>query len=307
MESRDSPRDTTLTPFVFDVPSSVSIGHAFIRASLRFCFVLWQMSYQPVAHTTAEPNLKTLRSLHLMAAIWHGCQCAALFGVVDSTFAIPIELIEHDVWNRSTHLISTLSRKVIFDLPVLFLPPIFIALAAIDHGVTFIKWNSGYADSVRRGVAYFRWVEYSFSAALMNVNILVLSNGVDIYQLVAVFILTSTCMFFGAAAEFSDASSSKFGNPFIWMSLGFVPFVGAWSIIVGNFTSSIRAPPDFVYLIIVVLVLLELTFAANLLLRLCRTSTKRFRDAELGWIFLSVTSKTFLAWIQYQGASSLRG
>jgi hypothetical protein len=44
---------------------------------------------------------------------------------------------------------------------------VFLALAALDHGLTATVLRTRYEGDLRRGINRFRWVEYSLSATIM--------------------------------------------------------------------------------------------------------------------------------------------
>ena len=72
----------------------------------------------------------------------------------------------------------------------------------------------------------------------------------------------------------------------------------------GLFTHQITLPPRRVYAIIVIVFLIDLTFAINQWLQFKQVRAwKGFAKAEFFYIILSLSSKQLLAWINYGGTA----
>lgn len=177
----------------------------------------------------------------------------------------------------------------------------FLALAALNHWYT-VSWGwESYQWNVGQGRNPIRWLEYAFSASLMHVHVAMLSGCMDIHTLFLIFGLTATTMTFGWLAE-PTSQRPKSVTPF-WT--GFVPYTFQWLVIFCVFFSAVSKsnPPDFVWAILFIILILDLSFALNMYLYLSDQIT--FPQCELVYGVLSLVSKQSLAWINYGGTMSL--
>jgi hypothetical protein len=228
---------------------------------------------------------------HVVALILHGVQSIVLFGIANPNQTIPVTRTLSQVWGGSYQGITT----VLYSLHIEYLPPLFLVLAASNHALALILIRT--RSSPMKWDYCQPWMEYFFSASVMNVLILSLCNGTDLMQHLAVFGLTATTMLFGILHELVQPMVQK-----VVYWCGCIPFVFAWTIILFNFGYSTVTPPSFVYAVIVVMLLLESSFAINQMIHIW--SQKRYRY-ELIKIFLSLLSKSALAWLTYGGARSV--
>jgi hypothetical protein len=92
-------------------------------------------------------------------------------------------------------------------------------------------------------------------------------------------------------------------------AIGFVPHIGAWSIILCYFFQGVSNgdPPGFVWAIICILFFLDLTLALVQFAQFKRVKfVTGFGKAELSYIVLSLTAKQLLAWIEFGSSQSLK-
>jgi hypothetical protein len=150
----------------------------------------------------------------------------------------------------------------------------------------------------------FRWTEYAFSASTMRVMIAQLSGVTDIHSLFMIFILTATTMLLGSCHESVNAVARADGYRQNWFPFlaAWIPHLASWSVIFCYFFVGVTraSAPAFVWAIVFILFILDGTFA--LLFYMQWGKKWIFRDyinGEVGFILLSFTSKTLLAWINY--------
>ncbi len=173
------------------------------------------------------------------------------------------------------------------------------------------------------------------SASFMRVMIAQLAGITDLHLLVAIFALTATTMTFGWLMELmngkvlttyvvqntteepeKDVQTREAHNTiqtserpkvnFTPFWLGFIPHMVSWAIVICYFTVSVKrgSPPKWVYAIIIVVFLLDLTFAINQYLQFKQVKfLQGFGRAELFYIILSITSKQLLAWLNWGGTN----
>ena len=186
---------------------------------------------------------------------------------------------------------------------------VFMALSGIDHLLVcspgIVKKYNFY---IERHQNPFRWAEYSLSASLMRVMIAQLSGVTDIHLLFAIFVLTATTMVMGSVHESTNAVARADGYRQNWYSFlgAWIPHMSSWFIIFCYFFVAVSRgdPPLFVWFIIFVLFVLDGCFALLFYLQWGKIGI--FRDyvkGEIGFIILSFTAKTALAWINFFGGS----
>tara|TARA_B100000963_G_scaffold12624_2_gene9739 strand:- start:925 stop:1824 length:900 start_codon:yes stop_codon:yes gene_type:complete len=156
-----------------------------------------------------------------------------------------------------------------------------------------------YSDMIDRSKNPLRFIEYSFSASIMLIAIALLNGVTDINLITSIAVLTSSCQLCGLAVEYVEDVRIKRLLHFN----GWLQFCWAYGIIGHAFFKSIEAaqdnsgtgPPNFVYVIVIVLFLLYASFGFVQLYELC---------AELGpytkekaYVLLSLTAKLLLGWM----------
>eukprot|EP00741_Cyanophora_paradoxa_P018658 tig00021073_g18008.t1 len=193
-----------------------------------------------------------------------------------------------------------------------FFSATFLLLAAVDHAAVALPGlNAVYNRMLSRNTNFFRWIEYTFSASIMRVEIAILSGVADIHTLWCIFGLTAVTMLIGAI--FEGENRAYFGSileseRIRWTTywIGFVPHCFAWAVILCHFFRNVNVAgaPGFVWAIIALEIVLDAAFAMNLGFQWLNLGP--WRDYVFGeWMFLllSLTAKQLLAWIAYGGAS----
>ena len=257
------------------------------------------------ATTSGTRYLKRLRPLNAAAAALHAIQGAAIL-MLANKFAVPL----------TTNLpgpgampgIPAPQYHIETTIQVAPLIAAFFFLSAIAHALIISPWiYPKYLANVKKGINWYRWVEYSLSASIMIVVIGLICGITDEPTLVALFALNAAMIFFGWMMERhnQDAPKTRW-HGFIFGSLvGVVP----WVIIAWYFlTAAARIPqiPDFVPWILVSLFIFFNIFALNQFLQYKRVG--KWRDyvyGEQAYIILSLLAKSALAWQVFSG--TLRG
>ena len=121
-----------------------------------------------------------------------------------------------------------------------------------------------YSTIIKTGKNPLRFLEYGISAAIMLMCIALLNGVTDINLIAAIAVLTSACEFCGLVVEYLPTRS-----PLKWVLhlTGWLQFLCAYGIIAHAFFKSVNAvpnvnPPDFVYVIVILLFLLYASFGA---------------------------------------------
>jgi hypothetical protein len=216
-------------------------------------------------------------------------------------------------WTRDQTGFIPHTNTVNSQVKVVYLSVLFTLLAAIDHLYVIHGYGRQmYEDGLRRGVNYFRWLEYFFSVSLMNVVIAIQCGVLDVMLLFSVGFLTATCMVFGLVCELVPQKHAR-----VICYLGCIPFVAVWAIIYVAFFVSVQfstgdGVPGFVIAIVVVLLLLEVLFGYNQINPLFARLANHFHfipipsiQREFSFILLSLATKLMLVSLTYFGGKGL--
>lgn len=178
---------------------------------------------------------------------------------------------------------------------------VFLFISAFCHLlVSLPKVFPWYIRNLGRHINYVRWYEYSLSASVMIVVIASLCGITELVSLLGLFVLTAGMNLFGLMMELHNQSTEKTNwTAFIFGSIvGIVP----WAAILLYFIKSNPAPPTFVYAVVVSLMFFFALFPLNMWLQYTRKG--RWRNyiwGEYGYMFLSLTAKSLLAWQVFAG------
>lgn len=194
--------------------------------------------------------------------------------------------------------------RELFDVPYGPAVAAFLLLAAVDHLLMAApRVNRWYEANLDRGANYARWIEYSVSASIMIVLIAMLTGITSIYALIGIFAANAAMILFGLLME----RENPLGAPVRWMPFWFgciagaAPWIAIAIAIIGAQTES-QGVPTFVFVIFVSLFILFNTFAVNMALQYRKVGPWRdYRFGEAGYIALSLTAKSALAWQVFGG------
>ena len=187
---------------------------------------------------------------------------------------------------------------------------LFVALAAFDHLVCFLvaviwpgtaQWWLFVAKSNP-----LRWAEYSISASFMALAISILSGVRDVHINSLIFIMTGAGMLTGLIIEMLPRGEIEgWPGPFKLSTirnsvfiLGSICIFAPWLIIMCYFfKAALREDsdmPNFVWAAFLLTLILFIFFGVNTFLH-AHLNYYEFHRAEMYFIVLSFTAKTFLA------------
>ena len=184
-----------------------------------------------------------------------------------------------------------------------WLLPAFPLLSSVNHFVSVAKPD--YYDHVlETKVNYLRWSEFSLSSSLMTLLICQLSGVMEARSLASVILANVALQFLGLLIEKRKAEGATRGELLGITFIGWSVFASMWVPIIMSFTDVVRfdskvKPPAIVYSIIATMVSLFMSFGVLQLLYVFDLVT--FLTYEAGFVLLSLTSKTLLAWMVYGG------
>jgi branched-subunit amino acid transport protein AzlD len=178
---------------------------------------------------------------------------------------------------------------------------VFLFISAFCHLlVSLPKVFPWYIKNLGRHINYVRWYEYSLSASVMIVVIASLCGITDLVSLLGLFVLTAGMNLFGLIMELHNQSTAKTN----WTAFIFGSIVGVvpWAVILLYFVKSTPPPPTFVYAVVASLMFFYALFPLNMWLQYAKKG--RWRNyvwGEYGYMFLSLTAKSLLAWQVFAG------
>lgn len=192
------------------------------------------------------------------------------------------------------------TEKQNFSLPMTWLVAIFFFLSAFFHFGNAILWWKYYISYMEEQQSPFRWMEYTLSASVM-ILIVSYSAGIRIdIDLLMVFVLIATTMFFGHLTEVINKKSKTedkwvlpLGQRLTPHIMGYLPQIAAWFVIVYMFMSNSGNAPAFVAAIIWTELALFFSFGFVQLFVLLRPPSK-YVQGEIAYQTLSLLSKGLL-------------
>jgi hypothetical protein len=225
---------------------------------------------------------------------------AALIVALGATLSIPITA----QWAEGPPGSTLAPSDTLFDLPVRWCVAAFLLMAALDHLLVasprIVRW---YERNLERGINYARWIEYSFSASLMVVLIATFAGITDLRALIAVAGANAAMILFGLLMERTNIGRERLDWLPFWFGClaGAVPWIVIGISLIGSEVNG--SVPGFVWAIFVSLFLFFNSFAVNMWLQYRGIGRwRRYVFGEWGYLVLSLTAKSALAWQIYAGA-----
>ena len=241
-------------------------------------------------------RLAGLRRWNLGLTVLHAAQAVAVL-VLASDFAIEVtsSFPEGPPGTR----VPVAER--LFDVPIGATIALFLALAALDHGLTATVLRARYEMGLRQGVNRFRWLEYSVSATLMILLICFYGGITGIVAIIAIIGANVAMILFGWVQETVNppGRTSTTMLPF-WA--GCVAGAAPWIAVAVNLAGS-QTVPGFVYGIFFSLFAFFVTFAVNQWLQYREIGPWReYAFGEKAYLALSLVAKSALAWQIFAGS-----
>jgi len=260
-----------------------------------------------------EERRSSLRKWNIIAGSLHLFQSIAQLALALSVdnfkeFKLPITtsyLGLVDIEGTEVQYLATTSRNIgnVRLGPLIFL---FFFLSAFFHFLVVIPYfNQMYWTQINAGKNYFRWIEYSISSTVMIWLISMLFGVTDISLLVAIAFANATMNLCGLMQEkynnIRDAQSEVDWLPFIVGTfIGIAPWIVVYTYL--GSTQNADQIPSFVFGVLVGYFVFFNTFPINMVLQYKRVGPwKDYIFGEMGYIVLSLASKTLLGWLVFGG------
>jgi hypothetical protein len=265
-------------------------------------------------------------NLDLIVCIWHvlsaiGQLVACTF--INNGFPLLVVWTPVDPELRQSELVNgtkAITQVIASSTQVQWLMPAFSLLAALHHGVVLIpSVRKAYIHEVEslQG-SWIRWLEYSWSASLMNVCIAWECGLTDLWTLINVGSLTALLMVLGLIAESTvhtrTSPSSSRSVTLTWTShmLGWAVFTVIWAQIWTayglNVNRSLQSVPAFIHAIVSTLFVLECFFGVVQIIWIwTHAPTVEYAwYQEYAYDILSFVAKTTLSWLVLGGLLHLQ-
>jgi len=253
-------------------------------------------STPPVATGITPSSLAGLRRWNIVLTALHAVQAVALLALT-SDFAITVT----STYPQGPPGTRLDAPGALFDLPIGPVIAVFLALAAIDHFLTATVMRTRYEQGLRNGINRFRWVEYSVSATLMVILIVMYSGITDITGLIAIAGANVAMILFGWLQERMNppGRASTTMMPF-WF--GTLAGVAPWIAVVVNVVGADEVP-GFVFGIVIAELVFFFSFALNQWLQYRGVGRWRsYAYGEKTYLVLSLVAKSYLAWQIFGGS-----
>jgi hypothetical protein len=270
----------------------------------------------PKRHYLEVDNLNKiplwLAPCHLVAALFQGMQALFLFAFASQT---DLQWLVYTNYPSATDEglmedeYAIPNPKLLGSYPITWYAGLFILLSCIDHISCILpRFRDHYEYYIQRHQSPVRWVEYSLSASLMRMHIAQVAGITDAHILFLIYAITHVALYFPALHEKLNAKARADGYEQNWTAFycGTVPHMASWGVVFFYFFSGLNRgdPPGFVVAIVFSLFVLDMSFPICFVLQWKKIGI--FQDylvGEFGFIMLSFTTKTFLAWITLAGAN----
>jgi hypothetical protein len=241
---------------------------------------------------------RRLRRWNAGAAVVHAVQAIAVLALANG-FALPVtaSYLEGPPGTPAQDPVA------LFEVRTGVAVAAFLLLSALAHALVCTVWWQSYLRDLTRHRNPARWVEYALSSSLMIVLIAQLVGIADVSALLALVGVNASMILFGWLQERYEEPGGGGWLPFVFGCLaGIVPWICIAVYTVAPGSPSAAEPPAFVYGIVFSLFALFNVFALNQWLQY--RARGRWRDylyGERGYIVLSLTAKSALAWQVFGG------
>lgn len=249
---------------------------------------------------------KIAGSIHCVQGLLMFGAAIAVPGVKD--FSLPLTLRYQQFDNATRSL--TNGETALGEVQVGFFVPVFLLLSAAAHFIVVWK-REEYIAGINRSVNIFRWYEYALSSSVMIWAIAMFFGVQDLATLILIFSTNASMNLFGLLME--TGNEREQGEPLkTWAPFWFGCWAGVppWLVIIMYFVGgpSVAEVPGFVYGILASYAFFFNTFPVNMVLQYKKIGKwADYRYGEMGYIVLSLLSKSLLAWLVFGGTFQPNG
>lgn len=202
------------------------------------------------------------------------------------------------------HVVFATATQHLVDVDVAYFIAAFFFIAAVTHGLIATKLQTAYERDIKKGVNRVRWVEYALCAGVMMALIGILVGVQDISTIFLLFGATAVMSLLGIVMEIQNQGVRKVS----WTSfivgciVGVLPWIVIATYLIGGGIYGTTAPA-YVYWVFGVMLLLFAAFPVNTYLIYHKLGQwKDYLFGERVFMFLSLVTKTALAWLVFAGS-----
>ncbi|MFN3254795.1 MAG: heliorhodopsin HeR [Ilumatobacter sp.] len=247
---------------------------------------------------------RRLRTANLVAGVFHLAQSVVFLAIV-TDFDLPVTTSY--ATEDPVLLQGPPPTEIWFDVRVGYGVAAFSLLSALFHFLVATVARRTYDRAIANRQNPFRWIEYSLSATLMIVLIMMLLGEYDVGALIAVAGANASMILFGWIMERvnTPGSSSIDWYPFVFGCFaGAVPWIVGGLYFAGALGNADEAVPTWVWAIFFSVFALFNVFALNQFLQYKAVGKwRRYVFGEGVYIALSFVAKSALMWQVYFGTT----
>lgn len=247
-----------------------------------------------------------LKKWNLVAGVLHSVQFVVQFagvfavpGVKD--FRLPLVLNYQTFDNATQKLVS--EQRLVGNYNTGMIVPFFLLASAIAHFTVISPWYfETYIRDINNGINRARWYEYALSSSLMIWAIAQFFGIRDIILLCLIFAINACMNLFGYMMEVLNQYTESVN----WVPFWFGCWAGVWPwvAVFSSFLGSGQAAeiPGFVYGVLISYFIFFNIFPINMVLQYKKIGPwADYRFGEMGYVVLSLVSKSLLAWLVFGG------
>ncbi|HUS26802.1 MAG TPA: heliorhodopsin HeR [Nevskiaceae bacterium] len=204
----------------------------------------------------------------------------------------------------SGHGVLAVATKQLFTINVAYLVAAFFFIAAIVHALAATKCRTQYDAGIKKGVSYFRWIEYGLSSGVMLITIALLVGVRDAASLAMIFAFALIAGLLGLALEIYSQNKGIA----LWVlyaakcAAGIMPWIVLAKYVGGMMLYGSGKLPGYVYAVLAAMAVLFGCFTIAKYLQ--HQKKGRWADyvySEQAYMMWSLVTKTVLAWIIFVG------
>jgi len=281
----------------------------------------------PFGELSADDILKfnRIKSLHFWAMIVMMIQFVAYLGAssgIEATTLASVSFQKNTSDDSCQDLTCSVNIHSLGPIDMLWTIPLFVGLAGFDHIICYSLLVHK-SDLCKKWIFHInsnpiRWFEYSLSASLMAWSLAALCRITDIHLWFLIFVCTGLGMLCGWALELLPYPKSRREEQWplplppsvlrnLIFSIGTLTVFTPWIVLGSYFFQAALDTnsdiPDFVYLAFLLTLVFFACFGLNSFL--CHIiGYYDFPTAEMIYVLLSFTAKTFLAADVYGGLAA---
>jgi len=251
------------------------------------------------------PQGRKLQRFNFIMGSVHLVQATVMLFILNYSLKIPIITRFFD---QSPNGSFTVSTKVLIDVPIAVVAPVFLLISALFHFIISSPFYvRRYEANIKKGYNPMRWIEYSLSSSVMLVALLMMGGINELSSVVFVFTLNFLMNIWGLEMErYNQLTNKTSWFPFnIGIIAGIVPWIIGGIYFWASTNNIADSIPWYAQLGFVVTFLLFNTFAINMWLQYKKIGKwKNYVYGERTYIWLSLIAKSLLAWILVLGTLS---